>query len=209
MSLRLCPSEGNHISATLTFLSLNPLSFLLRQSVSGSHLKLWEARKSKWLAGSYQFLNQGLNPSPQQWKHEVLTTGWPGNSLSVLSTYFSLYSLVLTSQKLRVLMLRFLKGEANSSWLMWQIYFKFCHYIAKQCNRLQQWTQTIKDEKLTYWDFFFCLLFGYVFFWVRECGRVVKLQSDQFLFSSFRKDFLRGLRGISKPISRIEEFGWT
>lgn len=92
------------------------------QSVSGSHLKLREARKSKWLAGSYQFLNQGLHPSPQQWKHEVLTTGWPGNSLSVLSTYFSLYSLVLTSQKLRVLMLRFLKGEANSSWLMWQIY---------------------------------------------------------------------------------------
>lgn len=51
------------------------------QSVSGSHLKLWEARKSKWLAGSYQFLNQGLNPGPQRWKHEVLTPGRPGNSL--------------------------------------------------------------------------------------------------------------------------------
>lgn len=124
------------------------------QSISGSHLKLPEARKSKWLAGSYQFLNQGLNPGPQWWKHEVLTTGRPGHSPSVLSSCVSLYSLVLTSQKRRVLMLRFLKGEANGSWHVADL-FKFCHYIAKQCNRLQQWTQTITDEKWTCWDFFF------------------------------------------------------
>ena len=31
------------------------------------------------LAGS-QFPDQGLNPSPQQWKCRVLTTGLPGNS---------------------------------------------------------------------------------------------------------------------------------
>ena len=32
------------------------------------------------LSGS-SFLHQGLNPHPGQWKHRVLTTGLPGNSL--------------------------------------------------------------------------------------------------------------------------------
>ena len=35
------------------------------------------------------FLNWGLNPRPQYWKHEVLTTGLPGKSLmdTVLNSY--------------------------------------------------------------------------------------------------------------------------
>ena len=35
------------------------------------------------LVGSW-FPDQGLNPGPQQWKHRVLTTGPPGNSLKDL-----------------------------------------------------------------------------------------------------------------------------
>ena len=36
--------------------------------------------RTMWLAGS-QFPNQGLNPCSLQWKHRVLTTGPPRNSL--------------------------------------------------------------------------------------------------------------------------------
>lgn len=36
--------------------------------------------RSTWFAGSW-FTDQGCNPGPWQWKHEILTTGPPGNSL--------------------------------------------------------------------------------------------------------------------------------
>ena len=36
-----------------------------------------------WHVGSW-FSDQGLNQGPRQWKHEVLTTGPPGKSISLL-----------------------------------------------------------------------------------------------------------------------------
>ena len=37
-----------------------------------------------------QFLNQGLNPCPQNWKHGVLTTGHSGKALLYLNKYIGL-----------------------------------------------------------------------------------------------------------------------
>lgn len=97
---------------TITFLSLNSSVFFFQtQSISGSHLKLPEARKSQVFAGSYQLSNQELTLGSQWWKAWVLTTGRPGHSPSVLSSCVSLYSLVLTSQK-RSLRCYVSKGEA-------------------------------------------------------------------------------------------------
>ena len=45
-----------------------------------------------WLARSW-FSYQGWNSGPQQWKHRVLTTGLPGNSLLFWSFKSSLYIL--------------------------------------------------------------------------------------------------------------------
>ena len=40
-----------------------------------------------------QFPNQGMNPDPQQWKHEGLTTGPPGHSLSIYTFNLHLFQL--------------------------------------------------------------------------------------------------------------------
>lgn len=54
-------------------------------TLSLKHFKLYFGH-TIWLAGS-QFPNQGLNVCPQHWKHGVLTTGPPGNSLKPISIW--------------------------------------------------------------------------------------------------------------------------
>ena len=45
------------------------------------------------LAGS-QFLDQGSNPGPQQWKHRVLTTGPPGNSRDIFNILIKIKTVI-------------------------------------------------------------------------------------------------------------------
>ena len=64
MSHPTCTRRSGYMATAWVF-SSHLFFFFFGQAVCGS-----------------QFPNQGLNPGPQQWKHQVLTTGLPGNSLS-------------------------------------------------------------------------------------------------------------------------------
>ena len=54
--------------------------FLLGQEYLGHCVCVCVCVRSTQFAGSW-FTDQGSNPGPWQWKHEILTTGPPGNSL--------------------------------------------------------------------------------------------------------------------------------
>ena len=69
--------DSCQILAILPLLCLANSSFSLFFLVGGH---------PEWLVGSL-FLDQGLNLGPQQWKHQVLTTGPPRNSLFPLLSF--------------------------------------------------------------------------------------------------------------------------
>ena len=83
--------EGQNISRTpwKAFVSVLYLSsFYLRLIWNFYFLSLWiyiyiYIGYAAQLVG-FQFPDQGSNPCPQHWKHRVLTSGLPGNSLDII-----------------------------------------------------------------------------------------------------------------------------
>lgn len=77
---------------------------------------------------------------------------WEPRNLSALLIYFSLYSLMLTCQKLRALLLSFLKGEVIGFWPKHP--FKFC-IRSQNATSTKLWTKTTGEELMDWRTFFF------------------------------------------------------
>ena len=74
----------------------------------------------------------GTEPGPWQWKHGLLTTGRPGNSLSSLSTSW------------------FALGHKGLSWALWSFYTVYTHFLRFSTSSMISSTQRLRTEVSSY-----------------------------------------------------------
>ena len=92
-----------------------------------------------------QFPNQGLNSSSLRWKHKVLTTGLPGNSLYLFMYFFNtngFFLSIYTHRHVHACMCVHMSVHCFESYFIW-MYFYISTYIFTSVFKIVVWCDCI------------------------------------------------------------------